>query len=552
MNRLLEEFNKKYDDYEIISSIGKDTWQIHLTSYDRLAVLKRVDNPDIYKKLCTLKIRGIPIIYSVFERDGKSYVIEEFVNGTTLDSILASKGKLSAREVRDIVIKLCKILAPLHNAYIVHRDIKPSNVILTSDNSVYLIDFGIARAKTDTATEDTKHLGTEFYASPEQYGFAQSDNRSDIYSIGRLMLVLLTGKENTDSIRRLPYRNIIFKCTQIDSKKRYPNVKSLQHAFGAKIIASAAVIIILISVVSILILTVQSTSTNTPRTSATAPTVDTADDIALTTTASVAEITTDTSAIEYTTEVTSIETTSVVEISTELTTTASVPVPHTATSKTVDKSTEITTKADTVNYPTDNNGFLLNALFYDSNTVFNYVYYDEVSPQDNPYMIVDVTYPKQTGRVEFAQGKSADVYAEQTADGLNITINGSTQFLPHNNSIEHSPNSDLQPTGYIDTIVFNDIDLDGIKEIMLAEMAYWSPDNEITPLYSTASFIRVNTDMSMTLCGGEPIIVHSGEGYLNIEYNSLLTIGDTKNMFTTYELRGNDVIKYIGLYEQGH
>jgi serine/threonine protein kinase len=250
MDKLLEEFSKKYDDYEIISSIGKDTWQICLTSYDRIAVLKRIDNPDIYKKLSTLKIKGVPAIYSVFERDGESYVIEEFINGTTLDSLLASNGRLSAQEVRSIVIELCKILAPLHNVDIVHRDIKPSNLILTSDNSLYLIDFGIARIKTDTATEDTKHLGTEFYASPEQYGFVQSDNRSDIYSIGKLMLVLLTGKESAGNAHRLPYGGIISKCIRIDSKNRYRNVKGLQKAFGEK----RAVGIVLVT--AILLLTI--------------------------------------------------------------------------------------------------------------------------------------------------------------------------------------------------------------------------------------------------------------------------------------------------------
>lgn len=234
MDDLLNEFKENYDNYEIINLIGKDTWQIKLNNYNKIAILKEIKNINIYRKLKSMNIKGIPKIYDIFEKDGKTYIIEEYINGDTLQNILASQGKISPPEVMYIVIKLCDILTQVHNANIIHRDIKPSNIILTSDNAVYLIDFAIARNKNNNAVNDTKRLGTEFYASPEQYGFAQTDNRSDIYSIGKLMTVLLTGKEEIKNINKLPYYRIIKKCVKIDSANRYKNTSKLKRALIIK------------------------------------------------------------------------------------------------------------------------------------------------------------------------------------------------------------------------------------------------------------------------------------------------------------------------------
>ena len=234
MEDLLNEFRKNYDNYEIINLIGKDTWQIKLNNYNKIAILKKIKNINIYKKLKNMNIKGIPKIYDIFEKDGKTYIIEEYINGDTLQNILASKGKISPSEVMNIIIKLCDILIQIHNVAIIHRDIKPSNIILTSDNAVYLIDFGIARNKNNNAANDTKCLGTEFYASPEQYGFAQTDNKSDIYSIGKLMTVLLTGREDIKNISKLPYHRIIKKCIKIDSADRYKNISKLKMALIIK------------------------------------------------------------------------------------------------------------------------------------------------------------------------------------------------------------------------------------------------------------------------------------------------------------------------------
>ena len=79
---------------------------------------------------------------------------------------------------------MCDGLKELHEQKIIHRDIKPSNMILQADGRIRLIDFDAARIFKDNKATDTELLGTKDYAPPEQYGFGQTDPRSDIYSLG--------------------------------------------------------------------------------------------------------------------------------------------------------------------------------------------------------------------------------------------------------------------------------------------------------------------------------------------------------------------------------
>lgn len=563
MANLVEEFKKSYDDYEIIAPIGRDTWQVRLKNYDKIAILKRIDNPDIYKKLQSLKIPGIPPIYNVFDKDGAFYVIEEYINGSNLAEIIASRGSLPAGEVKSIVLKLCNILAPLHSAGLVHRDIKPSNIILTSANEIYLIDFGIAREQNADASRDTRHLGTEFYASPEQYGFAQTDNRSDIYSIGKLMLVLLTGKEDADNIKGIPYSRIIARCTEVDSAKRYADVKALKKAFGLKksLLVIAGIFVVLFAVVVI----VYSGSENAIYTGTNENQKETltqshSDNPEENEKSTVGERSEKGSEIisengtERASEIPEGETSvTAAEKTTQNPAMTSPPTESSNPSSSTESPTEMTTQDLISQLPVDDNGYITDALFYDGNIYSGYIYYTDIS-NDNPYMEVYCIAPKQTGKVQFADGCSADVYADLTDTGLNITINNKTLFLPNTDNVSHYPNTELEPTTRNYVLVFSDFDQDGTREIFAVEEAFYEDtEGNLTLLYSTGRFVRVNKDnLAMTLCGGEEMIMDSGEAEISLWSNSVLVSGCSGMPFVTYELRGNEVIKYAGLYEPGH
>ncbi|MNJ38521.1 Serine/threonine-protein kinase pkn5 [compost metagenome] len=99
---------------------------------------------------------------------------------------------LSLNQLVDIGVKACEGLHYLHSQEppIIHRDIKPSNLLIDEEGEVRFIDFGIARSYKQEQVEDTIKLGTVGFASPEQYGGIQTDGRSDLYSLGAVLLFL--------------------------------------------------------------------------------------------------------------------------------------------------------------------------------------------------------------------------------------------------------------------------------------------------------------------------------------------------------------------------
>ncbi len=125
-----------------------------------------------------------PHIVHCVETSTETVVIEEFIQGDSLLERLSQKNYFTESEAQNTLIQLCDGLEPMHKCGIIHRDIKPSNIIMQDDGSVRLIDFDAARVIKENATEDTKLLGTKGYASPEQFGYGQTDQRSDIYSLG--------------------------------------------------------------------------------------------------------------------------------------------------------------------------------------------------------------------------------------------------------------------------------------------------------------------------------------------------------------------------------
>lgn len=179
----------------------------------------------LYETLKELNNSHIPAIYRLIEQEGKLLVVEEYIEGRTLAELRQSRPSQCIDEALavNILRQLCECLAPLHEKGIIHRDIKPSNLILTKDNVVKLIDFGIARTEKQVADNDTEFLGTRGYAPPEQYGFGQTDERSDIYALGVTMQRAL-GKEYDGYLK-----DILLRCTALDPANRYPSVKMLEN-----------------------------------------------------------------------------------------------------------------------------------------------------------------------------------------------------------------------------------------------------------------------------------------------------------------------------------
>lgn len=191
-----------------------------------------VYNLSVYRQLRAQPVRGVPRIAELAEDGQTLIVIEEYLQGDTLQEILERQGRIPEAEVLDWTLQLCGILAGLHalTPPIIHRDIKPSNVILSPDGVLRLLDFNAARLGGRDGSSDTTLLGTRGYAAPEQYGFGVSDARTDFYAVGVLMNALLTGEVSHACRAVGSLAPVIEKCLQMDPKERYASAGELADA----------------------------------------------------------------------------------------------------------------------------------------------------------------------------------------------------------------------------------------------------------------------------------------------------------------------------------
>ena len=160
-------------------------------------------------------------VLDYYQQGDSLYVYEEYISGDTLDDHLRKK-RLTETEKRDIIIQICDGLQALHSAPspIIHRDLKPANIMITGDGIVKIVDYDIAKIYKYGQSRDTTLLGTFEYAAPEQYGFSQSDPRTDIYALGKIIEEMTTDKQ---------LRRIAQKATKMDPKDRYKSIKEMRH-----------------------------------------------------------------------------------------------------------------------------------------------------------------------------------------------------------------------------------------------------------------------------------------------------------------------------------
>lgn len=177
----------------------------------------------VYRKLQECEHPYLPKLLEVTYADNCTTIMEEYIEGETIGS-----EELSEKQFISAARELCTVLEFIHEKGIIHRDIKPSNIILAKDGHIRLIDFDIARIAKEEAEQDTRILGTRGYAPPEQYGFSQTDERADIYSLGVTLnqLSLSNGKKMEKR-----YQRIINKCMNLNPDKRYQSAGQVKRAF---------------------------------------------------------------------------------------------------------------------------------------------------------------------------------------------------------------------------------------------------------------------------------------------------------------------------------
>ncbi len=202
------------DIIKVIDSTGKKYIKKYLTIYDI----------SIYEYLKENPVEHMPRIIYLAKGSNCLIVLEEYIEGTSLNDLI-SEEKINEADAVAITVKLCKILDTLHSLPdpIIHRDVKPSNVIVDQNGEVFLLDMNAAKWYEPDKFSDSDCFGTKFYASPEQlgYGLKASSAKSDIYAIGVLLNVMLTGDFPQKKTASEPYRTIIRRCISLESDKRY-------------------------------------------------------------------------------------------------------------------------------------------------------------------------------------------------------------------------------------------------------------------------------------------------------------------------------------------
>ena len=220
------------NSYKRISLLKQDkngSTELVLGADERIYIRKTLPYENhAYLALRELQAEQLLRIYQVLLAEGKTYVIEEYISGTTLQELLDKRGQLAEAQVRDIVMQLTEALAVLHKQKIIHRDIKPANIILRENGQAVLIDFSAARILTREGARDTCILGTPYFAPPEQYGFSATDVRSDFYALGMTLRELL-GDGYHGSLEQA-----IERCTEFDPKRRVASAAELQELLARR------------------------------------------------------------------------------------------------------------------------------------------------------------------------------------------------------------------------------------------------------------------------------------------------------------------------------
>ena len=160
-----------------------------------------VDEPGFVRRflaearaMASVRHPGVVTIHDFYGDDRSAYLVMEFVEGQPLSHVIGRAGRLSAQSTMDLIAQAARALQAVHDRGIVHRDVKPGNLLVRTDGSIALADFGIAHGTAGTAlTASGAILGTPAYLSPEQVLGQAASPRSDVYALGIVAYECLTG-----------------------------------------------------------------------------------------------------------------------------------------------------------------------------------------------------------------------------------------------------------------------------------------------------------------------------------------------------------------------
>ena len=191
---------------------------------------------EIMEKMADRKLSGIPKAYRIFEENGEVYLVREYIEGMSLAQMVLQKGGISEAEICRISRKICQTAEQFQNPDepMIHRDIKPENIVVTPGGEVVFIDFGTMRSYKKDGSRDTFVVGTRGTAAPEQYGYIQTDQRTDVYAIGQTMLYMVSESYEMNQLsecavsRRM--KKIIEKACSFEPDKRYGDAAQLRRA----------------------------------------------------------------------------------------------------------------------------------------------------------------------------------------------------------------------------------------------------------------------------------------------------------------------------------
>jgi len=246
------------DKYRIIDFLGEGStsavylaenivlnniWAIKVLNKNNLRLLVDMEEIRILKDLSHPML---PRIADLTEDTDNYYIVMDYFPGSNLLRVLEYQGKIPERTLLKWTKDLLDVLKYLHSRIppIIYRDLKPSNLIVDDIGQLRLVDFGTARYYTNEKTEDTVYIGTQGYAAPEQYGIGQTDQRTDLYSLGMTIIHLATGIHPVklgsgkikDALKKAGitprYIHFILKLVQTDPCKRFQTCEEANEELG--------------------------------------------------------------------------------------------------------------------------------------------------------------------------------------------------------------------------------------------------------------------------------------------------------------------------------